>query len=300
MIKKICKGIIRRIKNSFLFFISWERIDNGSLRKIIRFYEKLNLIPKLNSNKKDIIVSFTTYGKRFEEVHYTLFSLFRQKVQPDKIVLWLDEDEFNDDIVNNDYYLSKYIRKGLEVRYCKNYKSYKKIIPSLELFPDATIVICDDDSYYNKNWLAILLNEHKKYPNDILCHVGTYINIQNKKILPYKSWENVKTPDAGKTIIPIGVGGTLVKRSYFYKDMCNENLFETLSNNTDDLWIWSQAILNNTQVRVINNFLFYPKDFGIDRDYSKLYISNAKSGNDENMIHILNNYPIISEIIELN
>ena len=299
ILKKILKGVIRRIKNSFLFFISWELIDNGSLRKLIRFYEKFNLIPKLKSNNKEVIVSLTTYGKRFEEVHYTLFSLFRQKVQPDKIVLWLDEDEFNDTSVNEDFYLSKYIKKGLEVRFCENLKSYKKIIPSLELFPDSTIIICDDDSYYNKNWLALLLLEHKNHPNDILCHVGTYLKIQEKKVLPYKTWENVKSPDSSNTIVPIGVGGILVRKSYFYPDICNKNLFNTLSENTDDLWIWAQAFLKNTNVRVINNFLFYPKDFGVDRDYNKLYINNAKYGNDVNIIKILNNYPLICEKLKL-
>lgn len=300
MIKRILKGIFRRLKNAVFFLISWEKNDNKCLRKKIKLFEFFNLIPAITSDKQDIIVSLTTYGERFSEVHYTLFSLFRQNVRPDKIVLWLDENEFTSEQVTNDKYLSKYIKKGLEVNYCKNFRSYKKFVPTLNKYPDSTIIICDDDAYYNKNWLKLLLQEHKNYPNEILCHVGTRIAVENSKVLPYKVWKNVFDNAFGKDIVPIGVGGTLLKKSFFHSDICDDSLFAKLSKNTDDLWLWSQAVLNNTQVRVIINCLSYPKNFGEDRDYQKLYIENAISGNDVSINNLISYYPKLKELLNLN
>lgn len=299
MIKKILKGIFRRIKNFFYFFISWKKIDNESIRKIIRFFEYFNLIPNVRSDKKDTIVSLTTYGERFSEVHYTLFSLFKQKTKPDKIVLWLDEDEFTLEQIISDKYISKYIKKGLEIEFCKNYGSYKKFVTALNMYPDATIIICDDDGYYDKNWLALLLEAQKNYPNDILCHSGNKIKIENNNLLPYKKWTDVRNNSVGLDIIPIGVGGTLFKYSFFNKDICKDELFMKIAPKTDDLWLWAQAVLNNTKIRVIDNSLFRPIDLGSDRDYPKLWISNAVSGNDKNINNLIDFYPKLKESLNI-
>lgn len=299
MILKILKVIIRTIKNSFYFFISWEKIDNETLRKIIRFFEFLNLIPSIRSNKEDTIVSLTTYGERFSEVHYTLFSLFKQNAKPDKIVLWLDEDEFTLEQVSNDKYLSKYIKKGLEVRFCKNFKSYKKIIPSLKLYPKSTIIICDDDAFYNKHWLSLLLKEQKNYQNQILCHIGTKIKIEEGRLYPYSEWQSHKYAMECLNLVPIGIGGTLVKKDFFYKDICDDSIFMNLLPNTDDLWIWAQSVLNNTSIRIIKNSRYYPKDFGTDRKYPKLWEINNQGGNDLSMKNLINHYPQLKKILNI-
>lgn len=298
-IKKIIFKILFFISSQVKTFFSKERIRNNKIRRVIRIKERKNLIPKINSKKSNIIISLTTYGMRFKEVHYTLFSIFNQSILPDKVILWLDEDEFNEKSILNNKILKKYLQKGLEIKFCKNYASYKKFVPTLQLYPEATIIICDDDGYYDKNWLALLLEAQKNYPNDILCHSGNKIQIENNNLLPYEKWTDVRNDSAGYDIIPVGVGGTLFKYSFFYKDICNDKLFMEIAPKTDDLWLWAQAVLNNTKIRVIENSLFRPVDLGSDRDYPKLWINNAVSGNDKNINNIINYYLKLKELLHI-
>lgn len=297
ILKKIYNSFKRRFEALFNVILNrFDKIDNDLLRKIITVYERLNLIPDIKTNKEEIIVSLTTYGDRFSEVHYTLFSLFRQSYKPNKIILWLDEKEFTYDNVINNKILSKYIKKGLTISFCTNYRSYNKFIPTLESYPDSTIIVCDDDAYYNKKWLEILINEHKNNPNDILCHAATKIGIKNNTILPYKDWETQHISTSGYNLIPLGVSGALFTKSFFYQDILNKKFIE-LAPSADDLWLWVQAVLNNTKIKIVEDFLYYPKDLGADRTYTKLFTTNVVYGNDNSIINLINEYPQIMKLI---
>ena len=73
---------------------------------------------------KRIIVSLTSYGRRVESVvYYTLVSLLKQRLMPDKIVLWLDNDNWCDN--NLPPKISKLKQYGVDILYCKDIRSYK-------------------------------------------------------------------------------------------------------------------------------------------------------------------------------
>jgi hypothetical protein len=111
---------------------------------------KLLSIPveKLNDNKNSIpvIVSLTTIASRLNKVHITLRSVMNQTVKPEKIILWINEND-SDKIPPT---LSKLTGKLLEIKFTPHRSSHKKLIPTLELFPNKTIVTCDDDLIYEK------------------------------------------------------------------------------------------------------------------------------------------------------
>lgn len=293
MIKKI-KLIIKT-----LFFYKQFSKDNNVLRLHIKIMLKLNLIPKLNNTFDNNIVSLTTYSKRFSEIHFTLYSLFKQSILPDKIILTLDEDEFSYEKISNNKYLKIFIKKGLEINYTKNYGSYKKFIPIITKFPNSNIIICDDDAFYKSNWFESLINENKKYPNSILCHCAYILKINNKKIVNYNDWLDSKIPCSNKYLVPIGVGGTLIRKSFFNNDFYNYELISKLAPNGDDLWIYVQALLNNIEIRLINNFQGYPQDLGDDRNWNKLYNTNS-SLNNVKLNNLINYYPKIKNILSID
>ena len=127
--------------------------DAALKRQIAQKIEQLpfNILHR-NEDETDVIVSLTSYGKRVtDSVPYAIFSIFTQSVLPNRIVLWLDNDNWND---NNLPYLLKRIQKsGLEIYYCDDIRSYKKLIPALRKFPNNPIITIDDDFYYNKDFI---------------------------------------------------------------------------------------------------------------------------------------------------
>ncbi len=90
-----------------------------------------------------LIISLTSYPARFGKLHLTLKCLLSQSMAADKVVLWIahqDKAALTPAILN----LQKV---GLQIGYCDDLRSYKKIIPTRQNYPDSFIVTADDDLY---------------------------------------------------------------------------------------------------------------------------------------------------------
>ena len=63
---------------------------------------------------QDIIVTLTSYGKRVKgSAVYTIYSLLKQTVRPNRIVLWLDEKEYRNDNLPNELVFMKRFDRSL-------------------------------------------------------------------------------------------------------------------------------------------------------------------------------------------
>lgn len=146
----------------------------GNLMKLKVLYDvRLRKALTLSSRQDAfIIVSLTTYGKRVNgSVVYTVYSLLRQIVRPERVVLWLDEKEYNAQNLPSDLrFLCKY---GLDIRFGKDIGSYTKIIHSLSAFSDKHIITADDDLYYTRHFVEEFVEAHRQHPqaDDIWLYV---------------------------------------------------------------------------------------------------------------------------------
>lgn len=98
-----------------------------------------SLSPNPNINSK-LIVSMTSYGRRVEKsvVYYSLVSILRQTVKPDRIILCLDGIKWNDE--NLPKKLVSLKKKGVEFLFCEDMRSYTKLIPCLVKYPNDSII----------------------------------------------------------------------------------------------------------------------------------------------------------------
>lgn len=48
----------------------------------------------------------------------------------------------------------------MEIAYCPDYRSYKKIIPTLRKYPEDVIITIDDDVLYGHETLEYLINAY--------------------------------------------------------------------------------------------------------------------------------------------
>ena len=161
-----------------------------------------------NENHPKIIVSLTSYGRRVNTVYYTIISLLRQTLSPDMVILWLDDENWSDDKLPKS--LKKLCGYGLTVKYCKDIKSYKKLIPALQQYPDALIVTCDDDIYYRRNMVERLVVAYEENPTNIYAHRAHLITFDSKgKLNSYNNWPEEISNVQGKQVFPTSGGGTL-------------------------------------------------------------------------------------------
>ncbi len=95
----------------------------------------------------DIVLSLTTYGRRLEDVCFTIESLMQQTKKANRIILWLDPSCLARPLPDT---LVRLQARGLEVKITEEYiRSYKKLIPALEACPNDVIITVDDDALYD-------------------------------------------------------------------------------------------------------------------------------------------------------
>jgi hypothetical protein len=148
-------------KMSFGDLRGWRKLRRRAHEACRRIF-RVCLIPTLKpleaKNSPRYIVSLTSYGKRLRmTAPYAIITLLNQSVRPDKIVLWVGHG----DKENIPAIMNRLTKKGLEIRFCEDVKSYTKLVPALREFPEDCIITSDDDIYYPKNWLKLLKRYHE-------------------------------------------------------------------------------------------------------------------------------------------
>ena len=113
----------------------------------------------------EIIVSLTTHSYRINDVYLAIESIMQGTMLPNRIILWLSEEYKKDPLPVT---LQNQMERGLEVRYCKDVRSYTKLVPALKEFPNSAIVTIDDDILYPIDALEHLVNAYKN-ANDCIC-----------------------------------------------------------------------------------------------------------------------------------
>lgn len=251
-----------------------------------------------------LIVSLTTYPERANEVDVVIYSLLMQSILPDKIILWLSNEEYPNgekDVPSNILQLKKY---GVEIDFCKNIKSYNKFVPTLKKYPNDIIVTTDDDIFYPNNWLHKLYTAYVKNPNYIHAHRAHRITFDaQNNIEKYSNWQDEIS--FSQTIpsfynFATGVGGVLYPPNSLHNDIFDEDKFMKLSPNADDVWFWAMALLKGTKINVVEDNISNLIDLGYDRDWRKLWQINVEANhNDKQIEAVINHYQDFKSIGDL-
>lgn len=197
--------------------------------------------------EEELVVSLTSFPERIGTVSETIKSLLLQSIKPDHLILWLADTQFPEKLKNLPIELLELCKYGLEIRWCEDIKSFKKLIPALKCFPDALIVTADDDLYYSSTWLEILYQSYKKYPDTIWVHRITKIRLENDKYSTTAGgWDIWSTPTYLNKLT--GGSGCLYAPNMLYKDVVKNDLFMSLCPTSDDIWFWLMATMNNKKI----------------------------------------------------
>lgn len=248
-----------------------------------------------------IIGSLTTYNKRINTVHLTINTLLKQTHPLDKIILWLAEDEFTMDKIPIELKILQ--KDGLEIGFCKDIKSYKKLIPTLKMYPDDIIITFDDDAYYKKDAVKRLLESYNQYPLSTHCLRAHKMKFDKNNVpISYNEWEYF-TQDfkPGKDIFPTGVGGVLYPPKCFYKDVLKEELFMNLAPTGDDIWFKVMSLLNGyTSCLVEQENNFYANITFIEGSQDISLWSQNKDAYKGNNLQIKNIFEYYKKLINFN
>lgn len=196
-----------------------------------------------------LIVSLTSYPARYPTLAKTLKSLLDQDVAADRTVLWVAHD----DLAALPAEVRALEAYGLEIQACADTRSFKKLIPALHAFPDASIVTADDDVYYRPGWLGDLVAAARADPGAIVahrCHLALHDG--DGIFRPYGAWRRAtaEPADTGEGMLfPTGVGGVLYPPGALDPRVLDVASFQALCPRADDVWFFWMARLAGTRSR---------------------------------------------------
>lgn len=184
-----------------------------------------------------LIVSLTSYPRRFGTLHLTLRSLMNQSVAADEIILWIDaSDQYS--LPNKVLALAG---EKLKIEFVEgNLRSYNKIVPALQRHASAYIVTADDDIYYEDGWLDALISLHDNAAPAVICHRAhqPYFD-ESGRLLPYHQWGwEVSGRRESNNLFPTGVGGVFYPPGILPKMAQDVDTFTRLAPAADDAWLY--------------------------------------------------------------
>ncbi len=306
--KLIYREKIKTLEQSFqsveklIKFLSLKSINKEKILSEIEKFDTYGLCHEKRSPK--LIVSLTSYPDRMYDIHFCLYSLLRQKTKPDAVILWLAESQFARKEKDIPQKVLKLCEQGLTIKWCKeDMKSYKKLVPALKEYPNDIIVTADDDLYYQPDWLEKLYEEYlSDSVKTVVAHRCHQILLQAGNVLPYSQWSKciVNTKPSPFNFATSG-GGVLYPPHCLHSDIFNQELFMSLAPKADDIWFWAMGVLNGQCCRTVfapNEITFVnPKREAGMNDDGRLYQTNGKGGNDEQLKQVLDYYPELLKIL---
>jgi hypothetical protein len=217
--------------------------------------------------------------------------LLNQEIKPDRIVLWLS----NEEISNRTLPKTLTSLHGIDIRWCENLKSYNKLIPALRSleFRNDTIITADDDIIYKSNWFKLLLEEHIKDPSAIIYHRGHSIKTHlDGSLKSYLQWGMENTD--GPFVFPTGVAGILYPPGSLHEKILDSKCRE-LAPTGDDICFYAMGLLQGTRYQpTAEKFHLI---HSITPNAPALFDINVKQGRNDIQLHQVFQYFKIYELM---
>ena len=242
-----------------------------------------------------LVVTLTSYGRRAAKtVPHVLASLLVQTKRPDRIILWLDDVNFSEDRLPKRLAVMR-DRYGIEIRFCADLRSYKKLVPTLELCPEDVLVTVDDDLLYKRRLLEKLYAAHLETPDMRLCPLAHEPVVEKGVFVPYRRWRHNVMCQSGRRVFPLGGSGTLYPPHSLHADVTDRELFMQLAPQADDVWFWAMGEIAGTKTRLIDfGYPFYQVDLLyqlLHKDASLMASNLHEDNNDKQIRRVVERYP---------
>ena len=242
-----------------------------------------------------VIVSLTTYPRRFGCVLQVLEPILRQTVAPDEIQLWLSEEEFFPLESSVEDKLDVLTKHGVEVKWCSgNLRSHKKYYWAMLGNPEDVIITIDDDLIYPLTLVQTLLEAHYRWPKAIIASRTHMVKVDKEgAIAPYVDWmfeQDASLYEERRDLLATSGAGTLFPPNVFDSAALDAEVIERFAPLADDIWLMVQAARH--EVSVVNTSANAHLSYIPDTQDEGLYIENLNGGgNDLTLQNLFDLYP---------
>lgn len=233
--------------------LSEHMLQSVTDRHFMKKYRKLNHdgLNKTEKRPKRIVVSMTSYPARLRFVPYTVASLLKQTVKPDKIVVWLGEEKEGNR--NLPPVFDELRTIGVEIEYRPDIKTHTKWYYAFREYPDDLIVTVDDDILYGKGIIEKLYAAHLRYPGctpALRVHRMRFDDEAN--LLDYNDdwiWEyGNRVGESSIQFFITACGGAMHEPDALCDEVMNLDAIKKYCESEDDFWLTLMTILSGRRI----------------------------------------------------
>ena len=264
-----------------------------------------SIVDKVNEK---LIISITSKFDNLNTTNIIIESILRQK--PDqssyKIILILSKKEIKDinTIPKSILFLKKYNKIRL-IFSDEDINLQTRLIIAIKEYPKNPILIINNDATFPEGWLEMFINDHKKYPNDIISGSIQYFIGKNLTIKTlsegYKgryfgTFNHIANIIFNFAFVNTNLGGTLYPANTFRNnDFFDYQLFNKISRNSDEIWQSCFIMMENKVLRQSSKIYDYTQ-YIISKDKQ---IINKEINFKNNLIKFCKYFPKFRDIIEI-
>lgn len=278
------------LRRRFKYYQDRIKKEIQNQRGILRFKRERKK-PVLSGNQ-DVIVSLTSFPQRIRHAWVAIETMFWQSHRPGKIVLVLSRCEFKERSMPST--LKEQQNRGLEILWVeKNLKSYKKLLPTRELYPDATIITIDDDVFYEPTVLEDLIVAAERERDAVIGHRGWEILHSAHGCASYNKWYPIRRRKEGRQVLLTGAGGILYPPGCLDKNLLLDyELAAKLCPTADDIYFWAVAQVSGSRVVCLGQHDVRPLGLHFfSPSLAKLNVSHGK--NDQQMQNVIDYFGLL-------
>ena len=194
-----------------------------------------------------VIASLTTYPPRIGSAWIAIETLLRQTVRPRKLLLVLNEEEFPEKVLPRK--IRSQARRGLEILWAKkNGRSYDKLIPVRQEFPEDIIVTFDDDKFFPPSLLEELFQASLGNRDAVIGSRGWVIRESQLAINYGAGWERAAPGAHGQHLLTPGGNGCLYPPKAMDKAVDHLPTALEVCPTADDIWFWCAIQKNGSRI----------------------------------------------------
>ena len=224
-----------------------------------------------NNINNELIISLTSNLNNIKNIEKVIYSILKQNVDYSlyKILLFLSKKDFNNknQIPKNLIVLENL--KKIRIIIINNFLNYEnRLIYAVKYYPNNPILLIGNNIIFPYGWLDMFINDHKKYPNDVISGLIQYFfgkNIEIKEFIDGFKGEKYgvfnQVPDMIFNFAIISdLGGILYPRNYFLnKTFYDSKLFRKIAKNSNEFWESCFIMMENKILRQSSKIYDYTK-----------------------------------------
>lgn len=257
-----------------------DRVVDPEVRQYLRELARSNRFSRRSAvdPKSEMVVTMTTRGDRFRQVHVALESIASGVERPGRLILWLDDPSLRPSRA-----LRRLIRRGVEVKQVEPglgvHTKYYPYVSEIDRH-SRPLVTSDDDMLYPPTWLAELSAAAREDRDIVHCLRAHHIEFDGDRIAPYASWTPCTSSDPSFRTFGTSVSGQVLPPRLLDRLREEGTAFLVVAPKADDVWLHRVAVSSGISVAQLGetprNFPFVP-----ETQATGLYLLNVwEGGND--------------------